>query len=107
MAAGDRVSGSLTSAARSSVFQPGIAESPFNISISGTFSATVAIVRSMDNGLTWLPVAKPDLSGALTVTTPITFSAFASNAAEIWAVSTATADGGAFTSGSVVYQFDS
>lgn len=107
MAAGDKVTGALVSAARGLAFQPGIADSPFNISISGTFVANAVIVRSMDNGTSWFPVAKPDLSGPLVVTAPFSFSAFASNAAELWAVSTLVADGGSWTSGSLSYQFDS
>lgn len=29
---------------------------PFNVSVEGTFSATVALQRSFDNGVTWLNV---------------------------------------------------
>ena len=29
---------------------------PFNVSVSGTFSATVALQRSFDDGVTWLTV---------------------------------------------------
>lgn len=105
MAAGDKTTGALTSAARGVAFQP-IAQRPFNIWFYGTFSGTVVIVRSPDLGTTWVPVAKPDLSGVASFTVPLSITAFEADGANLWAVSTATADGGSYTSGTINYQFD-
>lgn len=99
-------SGSLASATRSQSYRPG-ADQPFNIWISGTFSATAAIVRSLDGGVSWVPVAKPDLSAALTFSGPISFSALEPDPQVLWAVSTAVADGGSFTSGTINYYIGS
>lgn len=43
---------------------------PFNISIWGTFSATVRVVRSFDGGATYLPITA-DGNALLTFTGPV------------------------------------
>jgi len=59
------VSGSFTATGQSSSFTPPAALSgKFNVSISGTFSATVKLERSFDAGSTWIVCSKPDLSDA-------------------------------------------
>lgn len=45
----------------------------FNISLSGTFSATVQLERSFDGGTTWLPVTYID-GTAISWTAPISTS---------------------------------
>ena len=102
MAVGDKITGTLGSAARGVTYQP-FSLRLFNISIWGTFSATVVIVRSFDQGTTWIPIAKPDLSGVASFTVPISIEAVEGDATAIWAVSTLVADGGAYTSGTVNY----
>lgn len=103
MAAGTIVSGSLASATIGSSYQPFV-NGIFNIFIYGTFSATVAILRSPDGGSTWVPVAIPAISSALTITTPLNFECFEPDPTILWTVSTAPANGGAYTSGSVSYR---
>lgn len=49
----------FTSSTQSSSFRAA-AHKPFNISIKGTFSATIALERSFDGGTTWWPVTYPD-----------------------------------------------
>lgn len=107
MTAGDLVSGSLTTAARGKSFQP-IQNAPFNVTVwngAVAFTGTWVVVRSQDNGATWTPLAKPDMSGAVAFTVPLTFTAFEPNQAYLWAVSTATADGGSLSAGTLNYQF--
>lgn len=42
---------------------------PFNVSVSGTFSATVALQRSFDDGTTWLTVWTTTTAAELVVDT--------------------------------------
>lgn len=98
--AGQLVSGALGANGTSSPFQP-IPGRPFNVWITGTFSATVTPVRSQDAGVTWVPVAKTDLSAVATFTVPITFTAFEPDGAVLWAVQVSS-----WVSGSVGFQFD-
>ena len=42
---------------------------PFNVSVSGTFSATVALQRSFDDGSTWLDVWTTTTAAELVVDT--------------------------------------
>lgn len=44
--------GTFTSTTNSASFSP-VAGKPFNITLTGTFSATVQLKRSFDNGSTW------------------------------------------------------
>lgn len=59
----------FTSSTQSDSFQTA-AGKPFNISIKGTFSATIALERSFDGGATWWPVTYPD-GTAITYTIPV------------------------------------
>lgn len=105
--AGQQTTASLTSAVRglaASWYQP-IGNSPFNIFITGTFSATVALIRSPDGGVTWAPIALPALSGPATFTVPDSLVAQEPDAAVLWAASCLVADGGAYTSGTAVVRF--
>ncbi|MEY3774316.1 MAG: hypothetical protein RLZZ129_1096, partial [Verrucomicrobiota bacterium] len=47
--------GTFTGTGRSAAFIPKQG-SAFNVSVWGTFSATVQMQRSFDNGTTWLPL---------------------------------------------------
>jgi hypothetical protein len=104
--AGQIVTGTFGSAVIGTSFQP-IANKPFDIWLSGTFVATVAVLRSIDGGVVWVPVLKPDLSAAQTFTIPASLTAFEADAAALWTVSTAVANGGAWTSGTVTYRLGS
>lgn len=55
------VAGSFTGATSSGAFTP-LAGRPFNISLWGTFSATVVLERSFDAGSTWLPLTAGDIA---------------------------------------------
>lgn len=99
--AGQGVSGVLNGGSQTSTaFQP-IALRPFNIWVTGTWTATIGIVRSFDGGATWVAVPKPDMTGALTLTQSLTFSAFEADQSCLWALQTV-----AYTSGTINYQFD-
>lgn len=104
--AGNPVTGTLGSAIRaiaSGWYRP-FGNSLFNIFVYGTFSATVALVRSFDGGQTWVPVALPSLSGPVTITVPNSLEAVESDASVLWTLSCLAADGGAFTSGAVNFR---
>lgn len=102
--AGQLVSGTLASAViGTAIYQPST-NVIFNIFLYGTFSATVAVLRSPDQGVTWVPVALPTLSVAATFTTPINFECIEPDSNILWTVSTAVANGGAYTSGAVNYR---
>lgn len=104
--AGNPVTGSLGSAIRSIAsgwYQP-FGNSLFNIFVTGTFSATVALVRSFDGGGTWVPVALPSLSGPATITVPDSLQAIESDASVLWTLSCLAADGGAWVSGTVNFR---
>lgn len=45
-----------------------------NITLSGTFNATVTVERSFDDGLTWHPVAKNGDGDPATYTAPVSLS---------------------------------
>ena len=49
------VSGALTATAQTTAFSP-LAGRGFNISLWGTFTATIQLERSFDAGTTWLPI---------------------------------------------------
>lgn len=105
--AGQQTTASLGSAARgpaASWYQP-LGNSPFNIFITGTFVATVALIRSPDAGATWTPIALPSLLGPTTFTVPDSLVAQEPDAAVLWAASCLPADGGAWTSGAAVVRF--
>jgi hypothetical protein len=46
----------------------------FNVTLSGTFSATVTIERSFDDGSTWHPVAKNTDGDAAAYTAPVSLT---------------------------------
>lgn len=71
MAAGDLITGSLSSVAAGTAFQP-FATRPFNVFLTGTFVGTLTLERSYDGGTTWNTVPKPDLT-AMTFTAPVNF----------------------------------
>lgn len=53
------ITGSFTATGQSASFAPFSQPVPprdFNVSLWGTFSATVQLERSLDNGSTWLPI---------------------------------------------------
>lgn len=59
------VTGTFTATGQSASFTPAsqIRDGMFNVSMSGTFSATVVLQRSFD-GTNWFTVSKPDLTDA-------------------------------------------
>jgi hypothetical protein len=93
------VVGSLTGTGVGSTFQPGSSGQPFNVFIYGTFSATVTVVRSFDQGATWQTVLKPDVATAATFTAAANFAAFEPNADVLWAINCT-----AYTSGKIQYR---
>lgn len=72
----------------------------FNVSVYGTFVATVALVKSFDAGVTWIRAAASDGS-AITFTQPATTTFLEFETGVRYALSCAVADGGAYTSGTV------
>jgi len=84
--AGQKISGAVSATGVTGIFQP-IANKPFNVEIFGTFVATVAVVRSFDNGVTWQPVLKPDVTTAASFTAPANYVAFEPDASVLWALS--------------------
>lgn len=67
------VSGTFTATGTSNNFSPQ-RDSSFNVSLWGTFVATVALERSFDAGANWLPVTYADSpSTALSYTAPTSF----------------------------------
>lgn len=97
--AGELVSGALTANGRGLVFQPQ-ANNDFNAWIYGTFSATVTIQRSFDDGTTWLTVSKPDLSDAA-FTTPVNMVVDEPRAGVLYSILVSS-----YISGTVSYRFD-
>lgn len=68
-----KVLGSFTATGTSNNFSPNPSNS-FNLSLWGTFSATVAVERSFDAGANWLPVTYADSPPtALSCTAPTSF----------------------------------
>jgi hypothetical protein len=69
-----KLEGAFTATGVSANFSPDIAHD-FNISLWGTFTATVAVERSFDAGVTWLPVTYADSPAtALSYTAGASFS---------------------------------
>ncbi len=48
----------------------------FNISVYGTFVATIQIERSFDGGSNWIPLSKDSSGSNASYTAPFTFPAF-------------------------------
>lgn len=69
------VTGTFTATGSSGSFTPAsqIRRGRFNVSIWGTFTGTVKLERSFDDGETWLVCTKPDLSDA-NFALPVTFA---------------------------------
>lgn len=66
--AGALVTGTIASTAITGTpFQP-VANKPFNAFLSGTWTGTLTLSRSYDQGTTWLSVPLPSLSGAAAFT---------------------------------------
>lgn len=63
-----RVAGSLSSAARGLSFIPytGDADGRYDLNVTGTFSATWRVVRSFDNGVTWIPASNAGVAQTFT-----------------------------------------
>lgn len=69
------VTGTFAAAGSSEAFGPEaqIRRGRFNVSIWGTYVATIKLERSFDDGTTWLVCSKPDLTDAA-FTAPVTFA---------------------------------
>ncbi len=69
------VTGTFTATGSSGSFSPAsqYRRGRFNVSIWGTYVATVRLERSFDDGVTWLVCSKPDLTDAA-FTAPVTFA---------------------------------
>lgn len=63
------VTAAMATVSRSATFSP-VAGRPFNITISGTFVATVWVERSLDGGATWSPISKDTSGNGATYTAP-------------------------------------
>lgn len=67
------ISGSFSATGASANFSPD-RDRAFNVSLWGTFAATVALERSFDAGANWLPVTYADSPPtALSYTAPVSF----------------------------------
>ena len=67
------VTGSFTSSTTSPFFDM---YGYFNISVWGTFSATIVVNRSFDGGTTWIPVSYPLIATAVSLTAPASITLF-------------------------------
>jgi len=71
------LTGSFTSSTQSNAFVPGVGQrsttNAFNITLSNTFTATVALERQFPNTSAWYPVTYPD-GTAVAWTTPVSTS---------------------------------
>jgi hypothetical protein len=65
------IAGTLTSATNSAA---AIIYGSFNVSLWGTFSATVQLQRSFDGGTTWLPVSSDPAGDPLQWTVPVSLT---------------------------------
>ena len=83
---------SVTSATRFAFTQPigGV----YNVTITGTFVATVQLERSFDGGATYAPISGPTLGTTATFTAPTTFVGNETERGVLYAVNCT-----AFTSG--------
>lgn len=96
------VSGTFTATGQSATFvAPAALKEKFNVSLSGTFSATVVLQRSFDNGSTWITVSKPDLTDA-SFTAGASFSVEEPEAGVRYRLNCT-----AYTSGTVTYRLGS
>lgn len=91
------LTGTLASATSSGSFVP-VADRDFNLTLSGTFVATLRLDRSFDRGVTWFPLTYIDGS-ALTWTAPMS-SAIGEDEAGVYYRLTASS----YTSGTVTYR---
>lgn len=78
---------------------PPVFKGPFNISLWGTFVATVRVARSFDGGTTWLPVAKNVDGDEASYDEPVSLSVFEAEHNVLYSVECT-----AFTSGTVNYR---
>jgi hypothetical protein len=75
-----------------------VADGDFNLSLSGTFVATVQVERSFDAGTTWLPVTYVDGS-ALNWTAPVSTTLNEPESGVLYRLNCT-----AYTSGTVTYR---
>ena len=68
----------------------------FNVSITGTFVATVGLSKSFDGGVTWAPISSSTLGTAISFTAPTTFEGEELEPGVLWGVDVT------YTSGTVV-----
>lgn len=95
-AARGRVVGTFTATGSSADV---VANGALNVSVWGTFVATVKPRRSFDGGTTWNYVTKPDLSGDITITGPASFQLFEFEDGVLYDLECT-----AFTSGTINYR---
>ena len=98
------LTGSFTATGRSTPFAPIVGGSPnniaqFNVSLSGTFVATVTLDRSFDNGVTWIVCSSDGAGSAASFTAPISVVAEEPEAGVIYSFNCS-----AFTSGTATYR---
>lgn len=101
-------SGTITTAAiAGNTFAPIPSHWPYpagiNVSVWGTFSATVALVKSYDAGSTWIPCTFAD-GRAISFSAPATTTFLEYEGSVQYALSCATAHGGSYGSGTVNYR---
>lgn len=99
------VTGTLSGTGRSSSFEipgqrgPAVSEVLLNVVVSGTFSATVEIQRSLDNGSSWHTMSKDADGNAASFTAP-----FAVRIGECETPALYSLNCTAYTSGSINYR---
>jgi hypothetical protein len=74
----------------------------FNVSISGTFVATVQIERSFDNGSTWLPVTADAGGTPMMFSGPVSFPMYEPEPGVVYRVNVTS-----YTSGSLTARLSS
>lgn len=92
------VAGTFTATGQSSSFAP-IAGTPFTLSLWGTFSATVALQRSIDGGTTWITASRDSAGAAASYTAPAVIAVEEPEAGALYRLNCT-----AFTSGTVNYR---
>lgn len=97
------IAGTFTATGQSNPFAPevdlrGARGGRFNVTLSGTFVATVKLERTFDNGSTWHVVAKSDFAEAA-FTAPVSFMVEEPESGVQYRVNCT-----AYTSGTVTYR---
>jgi hypothetical protein len=99
---GGLVSGTFTATGQSSVKTNGGLpnfKGTFNLSLWGTFVATVQVERSFDDGVTWLPLSRDVLGSVMTFVQPVTLSLYEQEAGVQYRLNATS-----YTSGTVNYR---